>query len=105
MCGVGRDRQLFVRICYVLLNDAGLQEDRFRRFFLPSLLQLSLDTVSNVRLAVAKVLLTTSNPGVFPVVRRLPRLTLAFIFSRYGFCDHNEWMTCLHITTGDAVLL
>ena len=59
---VCRDRLLFVHICHFVLSDRAVEADKFRRYFLPSLLQLSLDTVSNVRLKVAALLFKPTNP-------------------------------------------
>jgi hypothetical protein len=54
---------MYLLMCRVQLEDPAVEEDRFRRFFLPALLQATLDPVSNVRLSAAKVLLRAENPG------------------------------------------
>ncbi|PIK63051.1 putative serine/threonine-protein phosphatase 4 regulatory subunit 1 [Apostichopus japonicus] len=59
------ERQAFVHICQKFIEEQSLDMDQFAMDFLPSLLDLSLDPIPNVRITLARTLAQSVMPLVY----------------------------------------
>jgi hypothetical protein len=59
-----RSRQLYLRMCDVLLRDPATTQEWFRRYFFAGFLSMGQDAVSNVRLTFLRTLSDKTVPGV-----------------------------------------